>query len=1375
MANRAKDIRGFTLAELLLAIAIMVVLFALAVPSIFSIQKNMRMVELDAAASDIAVAAQQQMTSMKVSGTWVGLLDEHPELTAPTETAPTATAPAPTATGVPSEVTDAHPEPNDLFYLTADQARTLGILPSASIDDDVREGDYVIEYSASTATVFGVFYTDGKTGFFQTPTKGTAAEDFYKGDTTAVKRTQASRMKNNTLIGYYGGTPAGATNAVALANPNIWVEDDDASNNKGKLCIQDTNLSKHPEWNTYLEVTITKEGENGGGTKRTFAFAGLQGDNLGNTYSAGADLEHLSEYSNEGTTKLYEVAARDRTSAQVDVYVFDLEMFKNSGDADLVALVEGFSQGDTVTVTATVKTNQKPYTPATAAARIEWPDLASVLRIVVTDPASEDNIAGGGHIEGTYTKPTVKSVPKSAGDKIQEHAADYSESHTIASTNAQLITENSEASTQRYSGSQISLEQATDDDIYLRASVGWYTPKANGQSGSLVNHPYQIQEIWIGIGSNPASSTKEKIGYLRDNAWEWTESGRAYASCFTDLSETGAGDKDFDTHGVYSIDIDPNKFEKVTEDLGLEDKTITIYVRTSPDIDEVRTFFTGKSSRTGTEEATARMYETVKLVDGGTTASARGTGQQAVGIREWFEAEFGCPSSDAVWSITRKPNSDNQPIQELFPGNNIDVRTYYAITPAFGFNGKLDAPENCMTNAALWYYSDADKTVYPQAMVYPSRSGGEYFMGTGGPDFEFRTDRDYLFYRVLRFYDSYEEVTASTYRYTDPIESLKVQYVPFSASDDPSVATIPSAGTKTVDGVTMIGVGWKTFNVNTYLDTPITQVDVKNGDLVADYHDVLDYKGTYLVAKYQDVSLGLMYLEFDSEGATTACGGFGYTNSDPSAEEAGELPSNAYDIAEWGYYVVVPEAVVGDSSFQLKKTAGKCSLSSSDVRSVVVDGVPYSAYKVIASGDGAKTTQQVSFALDKKDAPTISATFFINFNFAAAVSPSEKAASAWGEESSPWKVRHATQFVGSLPWNGFANSVQAAYVGDCFEQTQDIDFSDIAYNESGKVTGTYQFKMAFTGSYDGKTNAIRGFDRMTYTYNATGNVNRGDSVECSAGKGQGLFPCVQGVEGKQAVLKNIKLVPTDGLVEAYGSDATTVYFGFLVGVLDNALVSNCSLDGYDAGTNKNTMLVLERLQKENGTIGLLVGKAQDSTIRQSVVNGISATCASRSSDWKTIQVGGLVGMATVSGSNDGYTEIEKCSVTDTMIMIQEHGSPQEACFGGIVGNAHKTEVIWATVNGVKIIVNQGSSLWKNAYFGGIFGRASSLIAVESNVSDLLFTLPDRQPQSQVQCGLVAGYRANDEWDINANTYGQAIRQIGQSKFDVIVSEFGWPL
>ncbi|WP_428422338.1 prepilin-type N-terminal cleavage/methylation domain-containing protein [Paraeggerthella hominis] len=119
--------KGFTLAELLLSVAILLVLAALAFPSIVSAQNNMRMVELNNAAESIANAAQSQMTAKKVSGAWWSLVES--EGLAQTK-----------AVNLPSTINGRPTDAQNTFYITADQARKSSIVPPLAVDDSVRRG-----------------------------------------------------------------------------------------------------------------------------------------------------------------------------------------------------------------------------------------------------------------------------------------------------------------------------------------------------------------------------------------------------------------------------------------------------------------------------------------------------------------------------------------------------------------------------------------------------------------------------------------------------------------------------------------------------------------------------------------------------------------------------------------------------------------------------------------------------------------------------------------------------------------------------------------------------------------------------------------------------------------------------------------------------------------------------------------------------------------------------------------------------------------------------------------------------------------------------------------------------------------------------------
>ena len=66
--NKRNNRKGFTLAEMMGAVAILIILFALAVPAVFAIQRNLRQKELDSKAETIYTAVQDKLTEMYTSG-----------------------------------------------------------------------------------------------------------------------------------------------------------------------------------------------------------------------------------------------------------------------------------------------------------------------------------------------------------------------------------------------------------------------------------------------------------------------------------------------------------------------------------------------------------------------------------------------------------------------------------------------------------------------------------------------------------------------------------------------------------------------------------------------------------------------------------------------------------------------------------------------------------------------------------------------------------------------------------------------------------------------------------------------------------------------------------------------------------------------------------------------------------------------------------------------------------------------------------------------------------------------------------------------------------------------------------------------------------
>lgn len=178
---------GFTMMELLLVIAILGVLFSLAVGGLLETRKKLRQQELDAKAEIIYAAAQNRVAELRAAGYGDKLTDDKNF-----ELHKMSVLPA-------DAVVDA--ENATLYYVTSqekeDRTSLAGeILPQTCVDPELWGNHWLIEYNGDTGLVYAVFYSETE----EIPTVGDSQTDIRRD-----LRNRAKRLSGGAKFGYYGG------------------------------------------------------------------------------------------------------------------------------------------------------------------------------------------------------------------------------------------------------------------------------------------------------------------------------------------------------------------------------------------------------------------------------------------------------------------------------------------------------------------------------------------------------------------------------------------------------------------------------------------------------------------------------------------------------------------------------------------------------------------------------------------------------------------------------------------------------------------------------------------------------------------------------------------------------------------------------------------------------------------------------------------------------------------------------------------------------------------------------------------------------------------------------------------------------------------
>lgn len=195
-----KKKKGYTLAEVLATVAILLILMAIAVPAIFSIRKNLRQKALDNKAELIYTAVQNNLVKLQSNGN-SSLYDGEK-----------------TAKAMERTPSDATKEQKLYYALSSEKAEPTKaasvLVTTDTVDGELYNNYWVVEYNPESASVYAVFYSESD------------SIKQYDPNTYDSFRYKDNRLSDGARIGYYGGDALDGSNTAVLA-PKITVTNEE--------------------------------------------------------------------------------------------------------------------------------------------------------------------------------------------------------------------------------------------------------------------------------------------------------------------------------------------------------------------------------------------------------------------------------------------------------------------------------------------------------------------------------------------------------------------------------------------------------------------------------------------------------------------------------------------------------------------------------------------------------------------------------------------------------------------------------------------------------------------------------------------------------------------------------------------------------------------------------------------------------------------------------------------------------------------------------------------------------------------------------------------------------------------------------------------
>lgn len=299
--------RGFTMAELLLTVAILVILMAIAAPQVFTIQRNLRQKELDSKAETVYMAVQSRLTELYASGKESAYSPEQVS-----------------AVRCMGEYPADYDEDNGTrlnedsiyYFVSGDNQAAQSIVNADTLKDELAAGHWVVELIPyayreehtdpkvlSAPSVYAVYYSEDRIDVSQSyATGGTVAAEYV-----TLLRSKENRIKAGAKVGYYGGSATGSGSATtALSLETVKLNSDEEIMTAVVKCKKPSSISEPLQFRFVLEdtqghqsVVFYNESNNSFTTKEGYLYqkGNIELRHVGINYTFTLTLDDLSKAS----------------------------------------------------------------------------------------------------------------------------------------------------------------------------------------------------------------------------------------------------------------------------------------------------------------------------------------------------------------------------------------------------------------------------------------------------------------------------------------------------------------------------------------------------------------------------------------------------------------------------------------------------------------------------------------------------------------------------------------------------------------------------------------------------------------------------------------------------------------------------------------------------------------------------------------------------------------------------------------------------------------------------------------------------------------------------------------------------------------------